>query len=184
MTFSHIKLDHLPQDHLQGIGLVAVSWAFLEGALERIIWAVARLETEQRGQAMTTHMTLRSRYDAAMALLNEEFPDSPALQTLSSLHSRIVNDLAGERNTIVHSRILMLPTFRVTLRKVYKARGKIKEDTVKVDPGEYKRVSDDILSAANQLLDALNEVIELVRQKGDKVPAWLDRTYDKIGDPD
>ena len=175
MTFPHISLDHLPDTDLRGIGLVAVSWAYLEGALERIIWTTARLQTEKRGQAMTTHMTLRSRYQAAMALLDKEFPDSSPLSALKSLQNSVVNDLAGRRNEIVHSRIHKLPEFPQTFRKVYKARGKIKEDTLVVDPSEYKHTSQDILDAANSLIDALNQTVELVRQKDGAVPRWLDR---------
>src|SRR3972149_2670512 len=99
--FHHIKLDHLPHHDLWGIGLVAISWAFLEGALERIIWVVARVGSEKRGQAMTTHMTLRSRYQSALVLLDFEFPDSATLKQLSALENRIVNHLAGKRNDVV-----------------------------------------------------------------------------------
>lgn len=34
---NRLRIDHIPDEHLNGIGKVALSWAYLEGGIERII---------------------------------------------------------------------------------------------------------------------------------------------------
>jgi len=173
MPYPHITLDHIPGEHLRGVGLVTQAWAYLEGSLERICWLMLGLQSEASGQALTTHMTHRSQYDAALALVHDQFPDSEPEKKLRGLQNTLTACLAGKRNNIVHSRLHGLPegTFRI----VYKARGKIRKETERAELEEYESAAREIIAATNEVIDILNELIEMVRIRDGAVPPWCDR---------
>ena len=175
MTFPRIALDHIPDDDLRGIGLVSQAWAYLEGAIERICWLMADLQQVALGQALTTHMTHRSRYDAAMALVHSQFPDSEPHKALKALGNKITGELAGKRNDICHSRLHGLPEFGRPFRIVYKARGRVQKETVPVEIEEYDKVATEILETTNELINILNALIALLIDRDGDVPPWTHR---------
>ena len=148
---------------------------YLEGALERICWLTADLQQEALGQALTTHMTHRSRYDAALALVHARFPNSTAYRSLKALQNKVTSELPGKRNDIVHSRLHGLVNVKRPFRVVYKARGSVKKDTIKVDIEEYEIVARDVLSTTNEIIDILNQLVEMIRATSGAVPPWTER---------
>lgn len=159
-----ITLDHLPDEHLRGVGLVAISWAFLEGAIERIVWRAAGLE-ENKGIAITTHTNIQTRLDMAKTLLNKFFPNSKPAKQLKSLDKHIRKILMPLRNEIVHSRIIALDLHSDPLRAVYKARGELKRKTVPIKLEEYETVSKQILAAANKAREIYSDVFALIQEQ-------------------
>ena len=139
-----ITLDHIPGEHLRGIGIVALAWSFLEGATERLIWRLARL-TDKRGQAFTTHMSMPARLDALLALANHEFPDEKPTPRLKEITEHIRKTLAPNRNEIVHSRVIKFDSLDFAFRTHYKARGKIVRSVQQIDATEYDNTAREIL---------------------------------------
>lgn len=170
----HISVDHLPDSHLRGIGLVAVSWAYLEGAVERIIWSLARLSSN-RGECATTHLSVRSRFDIALSLANEEISNTDIPLRLQQYKNYVTNNLARERNNVVHSRLHFDPEWQHPVRGIYKARGKRKRDFVGARLNEYEHISLKIINAANDLIDMLNDINHIVKQSDGTNPPWLDK---------
>lgn len=168
MTRPRIELDHIEDKDLRGIGLVALSWAFLEGAAERIIWRVSRID-DARGLSITTHMNYVQRLEAACTLVHSEFPDSPADKRLPKLAKHIRKNLSPERNKIVHNRVLEFGP-GATYRLNYKARGRLVKELEPIDPQEYEITSKNILDAANELRSILADLIKLIEAKYDAPP--------------
>jgi hypothetical protein len=161
---NRISLDHLPDAHLRGVGLVAISWAYLEGAVERIVWRLARLD-DKVGASITTHTNIQTRLDAARTLLNREFPDSDPAVRLKRLDRHIRQCLMGDRNEIVHSRILHFNNPDLTIRLIYRARGELRKDAKPIEDAEYEAVSARILAAATEATDILSRVLDFIREK-------------------
>ena len=151
-------IESIESADLRGIGLVSVSWSFLEGAAERIIWRLGRLD-DRKGASITTHMSLGMRLDAALSLLSDEFPGSDEAVDLKKLATHIRGSLASNRNRIVHSRVVL-----GNQRLIYKARGTLKKEVETVEPGEYEEIHLDIVAATDQLREILFRVIDLVAQ--------------------
>jgi hypothetical protein len=171
-----ITLDHIPPEHHQGIGLVANAWMYLEGAVERIIWRLARL-SDKRGMAITTHMGIKGRLDAACALANLEFPDAAETKALTKLKGRVTDaDHYGKRNELVHSRTLHIPSGGLglapgdTLRSVQKARGTLKSGFHLVDPDEYQTAARTILRTTTDLMEILAGFNTLIKAKAGAPP--------------
>ena len=163
MAHKPINLNHIPPEDHQGVGLVANSWAHLEGIVERIIWRLARMD-DNTGAAITTHIGIKNRLDAACALADLEFPDTPQTNRLMSLHGYILgNEIYGKRNEIVHSRTLhFLGLLGGTVRPTYKARRRLKKEAKSVTPVEYKDTSHKILATASELREILADFIEMI----------------------
>ena len=174
MALPYISIDHIPDTDFRGVGRVAVAWSYLEGTLERIAWVCSNIK-ERHGICLTTHIGVKNRYDAALALLREELPESKPEKSLAAMNNQINNELYGLRNEIVHSRVFYFEDASTSYRRIYKARKKVKSETVPIDPTEYERVSTQIISTANQIMDILNETIALLTTKRGEPPPWPDR---------
>ncbi|MEQ9642604.1 MAG: hypothetical protein RIM84_21445 [Alphaproteobacteria bacterium] len=172
-TLPHIDINHIPADDFQGVGRVAVAWSYLEGAVERIAWVCSGI-TEDQGICFTTHAGVKNRYNSSLALLNHELPGAAPTLALKALDNEI-NQLYGRRNEIVHSRVHYLPGTSPSLRRVYKARGSIKSETLPIDPAEYEAVTNEIIAATNKVMDIMNDAISLFTQKRGAPPPWPDR---------
>ena len=164
MAVERFNLDHIPEVHLRGIGQVALSWAILEGVVERVIWRGARLDDNQ-GLSLTTHMNMPMRLDAMCSIINYVFPDSELDETAKALSGRIRNELSPLRNDVVHTRVIKFPDVEQTVRPKYKARGKLEKQVITIDGGDYKEISNKILKTAHELRQLLSQVIELSTQK-------------------
>ncbi len=164
-----IELNHLPDEHLRGIGIVAVAWSFLEGIIERIAWKACRL-TDERGQAFTTHMSLPARLDTMCTAVEEEFPGSDIAEELPKIAKRIKQTMAPLRNEIVHSRIFKLEEFEDVFRKTYKARMRRAEKTKVAQVSEYEATAKTIINTTNELVELANELRTLIEKK-DGTPA-------------
>jgi hypothetical protein len=171
MALKRISLDHVPPEVHEGIGLVANSWNHVEGAAERIVWLLARLD-QNRGAAITTHMGIGPRLDAALTLARLEFPDAPATARLKELREPIRGPLYGKRNRIVHSRVLHLDTLGggVSLRSEYKARGELKRSLEPATLDECKQASDEMLDSATALRDILAAYYRLIEEVDGEPP--------------
>jgi hypothetical protein len=166
-----IKLDHIPPEDHEGVGLVANSWAHLEGVVERLIWRLARLN-DLRGAAITAHMGIKNRVDAACTLADLEFPKSKQTIRLAELKGHVTGALYGMRNEIVHSRTLHFTDKwdPQTIRPTYKARGTLKKEAKRVIPTEYKETSAAILKAASEMRELLADFFELITKKDGAPP--------------
>lgn len=166
MAPSKFTLDHIPAEHHYGIGLVANAWAYLEGQTERIIWRLARLN-DKRGAAITTHMGIKARIDAANALAVLEFPKSEATARLKKLSLSITKGLYGKRNELVHSRTIHFPNSleQLTIRPTYKARGELKVSLKDADVDEYKTTANEIMGVFHELRLILAEFIAMIRER-------------------
>ena len=165
-----IQLDHIPDVDLKGIGLVALTWSYLEGAVERIAWLGAGL-SEEHGLCLTTHTGIKQRYDAALAILRVEFPDSNLVADFKKLENLITSELYGLRNEIVHSRVFY-PGGDTSLRRTYKARGRIKSEIKTIDAEDYQTTAGKILDATNQVVGLLNRLYPEVERKLGAPPPW------------
>ncbi len=164
---NRIPIDSASDPHLRGIGLVAYSWAVLEGAIERIVWCAGSLR-EDIAVSITTHTNIQARLDAARTLVNHLYPCTDAAKRLKTLNTHIRHELMGPRNEIVHSRIIgpMFATDHAFMRTIYKARGVLTRDVVPIELDEYETISRDILAAATEALDILTLVEELATESG------------------
>lgn len=169
----YISVDHLPDDHLRGIGLVAVSWAYLEGTVERLIWSLNRLDSK-RGECTTTHLTVRSRFDIATSLAHEELEQTDIPNRLKLYATYVTNDLARQRNKIVHSRLHYDPNWQNPVRGTYKARGKRQKQIDRAEISEYELASREIINTANVLIGILKEINILLYERDGTLPPWLD----------
>jgi len=171
MARPKITLDHIPAEHHEGVGLVANSWTYLEAGVERIIWRLARVN-DKRGIALTTHMSMPARLDAMCALADLEFPEAPETKRLYKLKECIKGEkMAGARNEIVHSRVLHFPDpFGMTMRSIYKARGKVKKEAKSAIPQEYYDTSKRILDTASELREIIAAIYDLVEAKDGAPP--------------
>lgn len=163
------RIDHIPNEHLIGIGKVAAHWAFLEGTIERIIRRLLRLNDRQ-GIAITTHMNIGMRIDAMSAAIKEEFPNSDLAIDLPKIGKRIRKHIAPKRNSIVHNRIVKFPDAPEALRIIYKARGQIVKEHEIINLSEYGAICSEMGDTTQKLLEALSEIIDLVKAK-DGVPS-------------
>jgi hypothetical protein len=163
MYKARITLDHVPREDHEGIGRVANAWAYLEGVVERLIWCLARID-DNRGGAITTHMAIRNRMDAACALADLEFPNHPQTAKLKSLGNQVTGALYGARNEVVHSRTLYIE-WAGSVRPTYKSRGVLKKEVKLVEPGSYRETEGDILDSANSLREILEDFIALLTEK-------------------
>jgi hypothetical protein len=161
-TSLHKTFDKIEDVHLRGIGLVSLSWSYLEGAAERIIWRLSRLD-DRTGPAITTHMGYGQRLQAAETLLHNEFPGSSEYASFKTLAEHIRKNLSAKRNEIVHSRLVGLE--HADIRVIYKARGKLIKDVKPIEPREYDDVHNEIIAAADQLREILAGVLRLVQEK-------------------
>ena len=170
---NRIPIHRASDPHLRGIGLVAYSWAVLEGAIERIVWRAAKIEDANVAISITTHTNIQSRLDAAKTLLDYKFPSSEAAQRLKSLDKHIRKQLMGPRNEIVHSRIVgpMFETDNLFVRTVYRARGTLQRAAKPIELDEYEDTSIKILAAATEARDILSLVIDMIKdQSADSSP--------------
>ncbi|MDP6785899.1 MAG: hypothetical protein QGI13_02115 [Rhodospirillales bacterium] len=166
-----ISLDHIPPKDHEGIGLVANAWAHLGGAVERIVWRLARLN-DNKGAAITTHMGIKSRLDAACTLVNLEFPNSPQAKRLMSLHGYILGEeMYGTRNEILHSRTLHIGIFGPqTIRPITKARRRLKKQAKPVIPTEYQEAADRFLATATEVREILSALLSMINQQDSAPP--------------
>lgn len=160
MTESNVRLnlDHITDDHLQGIGSVTVAWSFLEGAIERMIWELAELSTN-RGICITSHMSMNMRLDSMCALANHKYPDSDIATKLNELSNNIRSELSGKRNEVVHSRVVSPAGMDILVRPIYKARGKIKRDAKEASVEEYQQIVNEILEAASEIWNLKSRIL-------------------------
>ena len=169
----HIHLDH-DDFHLAGIGKVSVAWSYLEGGIERTIWVAGRF-SEQRGLAVTTHMSIPARLDAMCSMVRLAFPNSDLLEQVTKQRKHIQNNLAPRRNEIVHSRLHYLKDLEAYFRSTYKARGEVKAMTEKAELMEYEEAAKEILKTTNEMMDTLNQLIEQVAATDGVPPPWPNR---------
>ncbi|HEV3159070.1 MAG TPA: hypothetical protein VGZ89_03675 [Xanthobacteraceae bacterium] len=169
IKFHPITLDHIPDPHLRGIGLVALAWSYMEGALERVIWRLSRLN-DMRGRAFTTHMSLPARLDTLLALANHEFPKEKQTDRLKGIKEHILKTLSPKRNEIVHSRVIKFDEIEVAFLTHYKARGKIVTSVQQIDSHEYDSTAREILTTANELRGLLADYYDLIRKKDGAPP--------------
>jgi hypothetical protein len=169
MSRPQITLDHIPEEHLRGIGLVALAWSYLEGAVERVIWRLARLN-DHRGQAMTTHMSMPARVNAMNALASHEFPSENQTAELEKIGNHIIKNLAPKRNGIVHSRVIHFENMEFSLRVHYKARGKLEKSTDPIDLKEYQETATAILKTASDLRSITAQLYRLIEKKDGALP--------------
>ena len=166
MARRFVTLDNIPPEDHESIGLVANAWSHLEGAVERIIWRLARID-DNHGAAITTHMGIGNRIDAALALANLEFPKAHATQRLKKLKKPIKDTLYSNRNRIVHSRVLYLDAsgHGQSLRPTYKARGELKKSVEPVDRDECQTIAQDMMDVVTELRDIIAAYYELIETK-------------------
>lgn len=170
MARQPISLDHIPPEHHHGIGLVSNAWAYLEGTVERIIWRLAGIDDDNIGIALTTHMGIKARLDAACALAHHRFPDAAQTKRLEALKKHINGaDMYGKRNEIVHSRVLHFQSLggATTLRPTYKARGKVRKGLNEAVPEEYADTAKRFLNTASELQSMLSDYLDLLQGNAD-----------------
>ena len=158
-TIRPLRIDHIPEVHLKGIGQVALSWAYLEGGIERLIWVLSQLD-QRDGIAFTTHMNMPMRIDVANTLFNSKFPNDQMTTDFKKLSKYIKNTLSPIRNEIVHSRVLYIEDLQTSFRTIYKARGKVVNQPKSIQPAEYDDAMDEIMKVANDVIDILKKLIE------------------------
>jgi len=167
--FDLIDLDHIPNEHLCGIGRVALTWAFLDGAIERIIWELSGLSSSQSkekyGIAFTTHMSMPQKLDVMNALMNEVYGITEYTRELKAISKHVRESLSTKRNEIVHSRVLNIREIDSVFRTVYKARGQVKREAKSVTVEEYNEIAAEILEAANKVYTILAAVIQMQKAR-------------------
>ena len=153
----YLTIDHIPNEHLNGIGLVALSWAYLEGGVERIIWRLADLD-DNDGIAVTTHLNMPMRLDMANSLIHLHISDPEFIKKFKKLAKHIKKTLSPLRNEIVHSRVLYLEQVKLAMRATYKSRGKVSKNMKPIEISEYGDASKDIMETANEVYNLLGHL--------------------------
>jgi hypothetical protein len=147
----------LTDEHLKAIGLVAVNWTYIENLLSSIIWDICNLR-HNRGIAITTHLSERSRKDICNALAHETFRGHPEEQELKSHLQYVFDDLYPKRNKIIHASWGYSATPGTSDILPIRARGQ-----VKIGPRESLS-AEDITAIADEIEQAVNK-LEQIRRK-------------------
>lgn len=91
----------IPEDHCAAIGLVAITWADFELAVDRCIWVLLKVD-QQIGACVTAQMnSMFNRMNAMTSLAQERGASDPLRKKLSVLAGKL-GSLSEERNRVVH----------------------------------------------------------------------------------
>jgi len=116
----------LPPAFLQAIGLVTAATAQTENEIEQLIAGCLGVDFEY-GMAVTLHMSMPQRFNAAKAAAEIRLDDLDALDEMDELLDR-AEKAFEHRNSIAHNQIAFeTATNRVFLVK-HSARGRIEQD--------------------------------------------------------
>ena len=162
-TSRRIKIQ-IPDTHLRAIGLIAITWSQLENAIERIIWRVGNLD-DNRGQAITTHMSMKARLDAACAITLLEFPTSSGLMALQGLRKKINGSLANKRNKAIHNRMFRGLDPDIPVRADRTARGELKIELKALRPGELEKIADQLNESVVEARDIISALYPLIQNR-------------------
>lgn len=99
---SRFFTDHVPEEHLKAIGGVAVAFTWLEFFLESLIHVLADLY-DDKGTAITAHMTTPLRLSAFVSLVKLKFEEDPQVIKEAESIVKEIKDSASERAKIVHA---------------------------------------------------------------------------------
>jgi hypothetical protein len=92
-------------DRLKAIGMVAAEYSYLESIVETAIWALAEIQDDDIGRAITTHVRMGDRLNVLLTLFRLRRPaDVNGADDLKKLRNRIMGDggVAPQRNDLVH----------------------------------------------------------------------------------
>jgi len=107
MSDYHFDLP-VDTDKLQAIGMVAAEWSYLESVIDAAIWTRSGVPNDEVGEAMTTHLNIRTRVDMLSTLISLAGydPEDEAAKADSEATKllRAVHELASRRNKVVHAR--------------------------------------------------------------------------------
>jgi hypothetical protein len=92
----------LPAPYLQALGNVSAYWAWLESAIEVIIWAFLKLDYV-RGSSITIHMGLISRIQLLTILADLELPDFPEVHAHFIEMLQMLDAVRVKRNDYTHA---------------------------------------------------------------------------------
>jgi hypothetical protein len=98
----HFNLP-LNRDQLEGIGMVAVEWSYLESILDWGIGTCAGIVGDDRLDAITAHLNVRARLQMLATLFRLQELTPEAHDQFSDISTK-VDALAARRNEVIHSR--------------------------------------------------------------------------------
>jgi hypothetical protein len=132
----------LPPAFLRAIGLVTAAAAQTENFVEELIAGCLGIDFEY-GMAVTLHMSMPQRFNAARAAAEIKLDDLDALDELDDLLDRTEKAFEG-RNTVVHNELAVEhATGRVFLVK-QTARGRVESDVREITSTEIEATAKEL----------------------------------------
>jgi hypothetical protein len=123
----------------EAIGMVASEWSYLESIVDTAIWNLAGIPDEETGRAITTHVTLHTRFFMLETLFRLRHGDTHA-DTLHADIEVIRNSVMPQRNEIVHGLWVAGPRGSPMLHTV-KARGRIRQSKAGKSDAEIRDIA-------------------------------------------
>ncbi len=158
-------------DIVAAIGRVAITWSYVERAVQLCIWELAGL-TPNIGESVTAQLGLRSRIELLQTLVHERISDTKTGERLRAISQQITNDLTPKRNRFIHGQWLSVG-HGVSSQEpeliVRKAKGKLVETRTVTTAAEASKVAEDIESCFWQLWD-IYSVLLFNRVRGEVIP--------------
>lgn len=142
----------LAPEFLQELGNLVAYWAYLESAVEHVIWGLIGIP-RKLGVALTTHIGMVSRCHMLGILAERQFPANSEI--LSDL-TKLLDDIESarvKRNDLVHAFWKHDPTGTKREAEALKitARGQFKETHRVVPISEIKSLVDDVWELTTDL---------------------------------
>jgi len=139
----------LPLTFLRAIGLVTAATGQTENEVEQLIAGCLGVDFEY-GMAVTLHMAMPQRFNAARAAAEIKLDDLDALDELDELLDRVEKAFEG-RNSVVHHQWAFEPaTGRVFLVK-QSARRRVESDVVEMTVTEINKIASEMYDAGTAL---------------------------------
>lgn len=158
-------------DIIAAIGRVAITWSYVERAVQLCIWELAGL-TPNIAEAVTTQLSLRNLIEILQTLVHERISDTKTGERLRAISLQITNDLTPKRNRFIHGQWLSAGEGVSSQEPeliVRKARGKVVETRTVTTAAEASKVAEDIEVCFWQLWDVY-AVLLFNRVRGEVIP--------------
>jgi len=129
----------LPPDFLQAIGLVTAAAGQTESQIEELIAGCLGIDFEY-GMAVTLHMAMPQRFNAARAVAEIRLDDLDALDQLDKLLDR-AEKAFEDRNSVVHHRWAFEPATGSVFLVKQSARRRVESEVAEMTVAEINKIA-------------------------------------------
>jgi hypothetical protein len=175
----------IPSEYSKHIGLVTVSWSYLERFVEWLIWSLADMTNEPAiCVSITNHLTFKTKYDMALSLaeIYQKNNDNDKYNEIVKI-LKLANNLRVERNNICHTPWDYKDDKMQCIN--FTARTKIKIVPISFDLQKTEQLIIDIQDCSDKLMSIVGEIItENVEQRKSLLGKVLEQLQNKDRDQD